>query len=511
MISRSYYLRSLIAGSRVAALMWPSVLIVVLASGAFSQFELRAQTAPQSQTEPSQLLFNFQPGLTSRAREESEFVSVAIAKNGSTQIVRYAEYQPSIIAVYEGSIPGADVARLFASAESIIPRASRISMPYIGSCDSDVFDLSLIQQNSSAIQTQEGFCLIVMPADIQGLVQELRVMWKRLRETPIAYGYVRTVRLSEDDLKSLDTKSTQFFSMQRVSPKLRVLLRKANGPAPRYYGLSKAQFAELASLAVGPLFLYFNGPMHFYVRDNGRVYSLALFESRNASSLENRKKNDGVELRFEFYPTQPRVERVSPIFMTVERYGGAHALRYSLSDPNRNVAAYEGTLPVAEVVQLLARVQVAFRLPKHRRDYDPKIVYETDSFYLALKDRTGELREMSGGLETRPEEIGVLINELIGLWKPLREVLPAYAYLASRPMEDDRLRSLRSEHKVNPTRIESLSSDLQSLLIPIVTQPHNYYPLTEAQYQQLQTVMRVLTYKRKGYELRVFLSTKESQ
>lgn len=509
MISPSHLLRSLLAGLRVAALMWPTVLIVVLTASAFSQFEVKAQTAPQSQIQPSQLLFNFEPGLISRAHEESEFVFVNIAKNGSTQIVRHAEYEPSIIAVYEGSIPRADVARLFASAAAVIPRASSISKPYTGSCDSDLFELALIRQGSSAIQTQDQFCLIAMPADILALVQELRMMWKRLRETPIAHAYVRTVRLSEDDVKSMNSK--QFFSMQRVSPKLRALLRKANGPAPRYFGLSQAQCEELASLAIGPLLVYVKGPLELKVQDNGRVYSLALSETRNASSLENGKKNDGVELRFEFYPTQPRLEPVAPIFMTIERYGGAHALRFSQFDSNRRVAAYEGTLPTADVERWFARVQAAFRLSKHRKDYSPKVVYETDSFYLALKDRTGNLREMSGGLETRPEEIHALVMELSGLWKNLREVPPAYAYLASRPMEDDRLRSLRTEYKINPTPIGSLSSELRSLLIPIVTQPHNYYPLSEAQYQQLQTIKHVLTYAGKGYELRVFVASKESQ
>jgi len=228
----------------------------------------------------------------------------------------------------------------------------------------------------------------------------------------------------------------------------------------------------------------------------------------HADGQSGLQAGDEIEIRLEFTSLDPSVDSAS-LFIAISRDGRVSAVRYQFRDRATNAAAYEGLLPEAEVQRLFARVRSAFRLPKHRRDYDPKLAYESDGFYLAIKSNQGKYREMSGGLETRPDDVRALVMEMTELWKRLNEVPPAYAYLTSRPVEQDRLRLLKSKYKIDLTPIESLSADLQSLLIPVVTQPLNFYPLTQEQYNQLKSGKLAVTFKNRGYELTMFLSAKE--
>jgi hypothetical protein len=218
-----------------------------------------------------------------------------------------------------------------------------------------------------------------------------------------------------------------------------------------------------------------------------------------------------VEIRYEFYPTGPYDDSVVPIFMVIGQDGRARALRYQLRDQTKNIASYEGLLPRDDVQRLFARVGAAFRLPKRRKDYDGRLIYESDGFYLAIKQLRANVKEMSGGLEARPEEVRALVREMSELWKRLREVPPAYAYLKARPIEKDRLKLLKSKYKIDLTPIESLPTAQQSLLIPVVTQPLNFHPLTQQQYNQLKAGKLAVTYKGKGYELSLFPSAKEAE
>lgn len=218
-----------------------------------------------------------------------------------------------------------------------------------------------------------------------------------------------------------------------------------------------------------------------------------------------------VEIRFEFYAGwTPNVDDSSaPSFIVIGRDGRAKALRYELRYQTKPVASYEGVLPEAEVQRLFARVGAAFRLPKYRKDYDRRLIYEDDFFYLAVKSESGKVKQMSGGDAPRPDEVRALITDMRQLWRLLPEVPPAYAYLTGRPIEKYRLKLLRSKYRVEPTPVVSLPSDLQALLIPVVTQSRNFYPLTQAQYERYQKYHRPLIYKGIGYEPMLILSSNE--
>jgi hypothetical protein len=221
------------------------------------------------------------------------------------------------------------------------------------------------------------------------------------------------------------------------------------------------------------------------------------------------RTDDELEIRCEFYPTRPYPdESVVPTFIVIAQDGHARALRYQLHDQTKNIASYEGVLPSDDVRRLFARVRTAFRLPKYRKDYDRKLVYETDGFYLALKHRKAKATEMSGGLETKPDDVRALVRELSEVWKRLKEAPPAFAYLTAHPVEKGRLMRLKREAPAQLTRIESLPEVLKSFLIPVVTQPLDFYALTQAQYEEINRHKLLMIYKGIGHELTVFSSSR---
>lgn len=259
---------------------------------------------------------------------------------------------------------------------------------------------------------------------------------------------------------------------------------------------------QLRCVALGRLFHVWSGDS-VIPQSDGDISS--------STNVKHRKPTD-VEIRFEFNPIALNMDdSVVPIFIVIARDGRARALRHHFRYQTRNVESYEGELPEAVVQQLFARVNAAFRLPKYRKDYDRRNVYEDNSFYLALKSHTGKVKEMLGGDGPRPDEVRSLIARMSELWKSLSVVPPAFAYLTRRPVEKDRLILLRRQGPSRLTPIESLPATLQSLLIPVVTQPLNFYPLTQEQYDRIQTYKPPMTYKGRGYELAFILAAKERE
>lgn len=502
------------------------LVCVLVASATSSTLEAqnkneRAATvkAKQSKAEKQRawIVFEYNPAALDLNYAKSEYAFVAINSDGSAQAVRYGPYHPTIIGVYEGKLPKAEVALLLDKARTVIPKASKIGAPYVGSCDADSFQMSVISQRSKVIESKiSNFaCLPVMPKEIFELAQEMRTVWKRLSKVPLAYGYLRRSPFEAHLLKSAELSSSQLIAVSKLSRDRRAIIRNAIKHSPKFYALSREQYDQLKALTHYP-----SRPFDFDVVDNGRGYSLALVQSRGGfqalnedhANLAKHRNSADVEIRLAFNSLDPNFDdSTAPLFIAISRNGQARAVRYQLRYHANSIAAYEGMLSEEETERWFARVGSAFHLPKHRADYDRGLVYESDGFYLSVLSRNDKAKEMFGSLETRPEEIRALVPEMSKLWRRLSEVQPAYAYLTYRPIEKDRLKLLRTKYKVDPTPIESLPSALQSLLISVVTQPRNLSPLTPAQYEQLNAGKLAVTYKTKGYELLLFLSAKEAQ
>jgi len=232
---------------------------------------LTKSRSPGSQNKRAQISFHYYPSPLDSNYKDAEFVFVAIVGDGTTQAVRRGPYNPAIIGVYEGKLPEATVAQFVARAEEIIPQASETTKPYIGSCDAESFQLSVAYQRTAVNQNKmaEHACLLVMPQEIRDFVGELREVWKQWNDSPLAYGYVRSIPLEQGFLKSAKSNPRRFVSIRKLSPRLQAIVRNVGSRAPRFYALRQRDYEQLRASA--------NDPAHFYVVDNGHGYFLTDF------------------------------------------------------------------------------------------------------------------------------------------------------------------------------------------------------------------------------------------
>jgi len=156
-------------------------------------------------------------------------------------------------------------------------RARLIGEPYVGSCDADSFEMSVISQRSKVIESKisDFACLPVMPQEILELAQELRIVWKRLNEVPLSCGYRRCSPFETPSLKSTVRSSSQLTAVDKLSRDRQAIIRNAIKLAPKFYAVSRAQYDLLMALS-----RYRSHPSDFAVVDNGRGYSLTLVQSR---------------------------------------------------------------------------------------------------------------------------------------------------------------------------------------------------------------------------------------
>jgi len=266
--------------------MLPLVACVLVAFAASSTLEAQNENwsagtakAKQSKAEKQRawIVFEYNPAALVLNYEKSEFAFVAINTDGSAQAVRYGPYNPAIIGAYEGKLPKAEVALLLDKVRTVIPKASKIAKPYVGSCDSDSFQLSLTSQRSTVIQSKipDFACLPAMPKEIFELAQEMRTVWQRLSKVPLAYGYLRRSPFEAYLLKSAELSSSQLIAVSKLSRDRRAIIRNAIKHSPKFYALSRAQYDQLKALTHYP-----SHPFDFDVVDNGRGYSLMLLQSR---------------------------------------------------------------------------------------------------------------------------------------------------------------------------------------------------------------------------------------
>jgi hypothetical protein len=233
------------------------------------------------------IVFEYNPAALVLNYEKSEFEFVAINSGGSAQAVRFGPYNPAIFGVYEGKLPKAEVALLLDKVRTVIPKASEIAKPYVGSCDADSFQLSITSQRSTVIQSKmpDLACLPLMPKEIFELAQEMRTVWQRLGKVPLAYGYLRRSPFEAYLLKSAELSSSQLIAVSKLSRDRQAIIRNAIRQSPKFYALSRAQYDRLMALSRYP-----SRPFDFAVVDDGRSYLLAFVQSRKGE-LQPSKDN----------------------------------------------------------------------------------------------------------------------------------------------------------------------------------------------------------------------------
>jgi hypothetical protein len=233
---------------------------------------------PKAENQRAWIVFEYDPVVLDLNYAKSEYVFVAINSDGSAQAVRYGPYNPAIIGVYEGKLPNAEVALLLDKVRRVIPKASKIGEPYVGSCDADSFQMSVISHRSKVIESKiSNFaCLPVMPKEIFEFAQEMRTLWQQLSEVPLAYGYLRRSPFEAYLLKSAEQSSSQLNVVGKLSRDRQAIIRSAIKQSPKFYPLSRAQYDRLIALSRYP-----SRPSDFVVVDDGHSYLLEFVQSRN--------------------------------------------------------------------------------------------------------------------------------------------------------------------------------------------------------------------------------------
>lgn len=240
----------------------------------------RAATAKAKQAtaenQRAWIVFEYNPAALDLNYAKSEFAFVAINSDGSTQAVRFGPYNPAVISVYEGKLPKAEVARLLDKIRTVIPKASEIAKPYVGFCDADSFQLSIVSQRSTVMESKmpDFGCLPAMPKEIRELVKEMRVIWQRLSKVPLAYGYLRRSPFEAYLLKSAEQSSSQLIAVSKLSRDRQAIIRNAIKHSPKFYALSQKQYGQLLALTRDP-----SHSFDLNVISNGRGYSLTLLKS----------------------------------------------------------------------------------------------------------------------------------------------------------------------------------------------------------------------------------------
>ena len=344
-----------------------------------AQHQRKSVQPKQSKAEKQRawIVFDYTPSVLDSNFEKSEFAFVAINTDGSAQAVRYGPYNPAIIGVYEGKLPKAEVAALLDKVRTVIPKASKIGEPYVGSCDADSFQMSVIAERSKVIESNisDFACLPVMPKEIFELAQEMRTVWQRLRGVPLAYGYLRRSPFENYLVKTAEQSSNQLIAVRKLSGDRQALIHNAIKHSPKFYALGRAQYDRLKALTRYP-----SHPFDFDVDEHGRGYSLKLIQSREEgfqalnedhANLAKHRRAADVEIRLAFNSLVPNFDdSTAPLFIAICRDGRVRAVRYQLRYHANSIAAYEGNLSEVEAERWFARVGAAFHLPQHRADYD---------------------------------------------------------------------------------------------------------------------------------------------
>jgi hypothetical protein len=235
----------------------------------------RSRHFASKHTHQKQIVFEYDPSGLDAQTGESVFSSVAV--DGVTQVVRYRSDNRSIIGVYEGRLLETERAKLVSQSESLIPKASDINKPYVGSCDADSFSLSLVDQNHIVDPSTkpDRICLLAMTKEIRDLVEELRTLWKRMSATTLSYGYGK-VSPAKRKLSAAETKEKPVISIRRLTPTLKNKVRTMTKNSPKFIGLSNSEYDQLLALS--------SGSSRFYVRADGGFFLVELLLSRSRES-----------------------------------------------------------------------------------------------------------------------------------------------------------------------------------------------------------------------------------
>lgn len=188
------------------------------------------------------------------------------------------------------------------------------------------------------------------------------------------------------------------------------------------------------------------------------------------------------ELQLDLTPMQ----QPSSSFLSLQSEGRAELFRYSRN--RLTVSAHRaGKLSQQETASLVARAQSGEALQAlERGNFTGEGLTRGDQVLLTVRHRSGRVRALNGFVDDTPEPMRALIRDLVSAGERLDKELPLEeAYLRSRTVMPDRVRSLRSSGKIRIVLLHELPSDIQNVVRSSIQHPQEFTGTSKSSFDRL--------------------------
>ena len=162
--------------------------------------------------------FDYYPPVGVIDPAESESVFVSILENGKANVIRYGPYfKTDSLRIHQGVLSRQDTSQLISRIRKVLSEWSPDRVYDDGFQDEDIFYLAVAPRNSLPIEIRYSG-LLGSSREVTSLVDELRMLWKRLDETLAACAYVRSKPINQElpDARANQKRTSHFGS--EVSP-----------------------------------------------------------------------------------------------------------------------------------------------------------------------------------------------------------------------------------------------------------------------------------------------------
>ena len=222
-------------------------------------------------------------------------------------------------------------------------------------------------------------------------------------------------------------------------------------------------------------------------------------------SSQSHAQDRDLEIRLDFNPFRPRREFRDSLSMTLRGDGKARVIHH-----RRGMfidAVYEGTLPEAETMRLVARAKQAqseWVIPKVQPGGHSPLFR-----MLVLPAGSSDEKDVFGGpLDSASESTRSLVEDLLVVWNRLNKVPPAEAYLRSMPLLAEELKRVQQNKQVRVLPASELPSNLQQPITESLNHPRDFVPILRTQHDQLINYKQfVVSAKGFSYTLSLSLPT----
>lgn len=231
-----------------------TLLLCLLAGGLTSYPAQQKPSAPMARStngiskKPDssiEIRFDYYPPVGEIEPSGSGLVFVSIHEDGEAKVIRYGPYfKTDSVRVYQGILSRQVTSQLITRIRKALSEWSPKRVYDDGFQDENIFHLAVAPKNSLPIEIKYSG-LLGTSSEVMSVVDELRMLWKRLDEVPAAYAYVRSKPIIQQFQDVGPIKNAHHISVQKFPQQLRHRITNAiNGPLA-FHALTRSQVKQL--------------------------------------------------------------------------------------------------------------------------------------------------------------------------------------------------------------------------------------------------------------------------